>query len=49
MEVSQWRDELRIDLRKWRDGKPTKQMHQFYPDAMEELYQSVRVYGSCLG
>ena len=24
MEVSQWRDELRIDLRKWRDGKPTK-------------------------
>ena len=24
VEVSQWRDELRIDLRKWRDGKPTK-------------------------
>ena len=24
MEVSQWRDELWIDLRKWRDGKPTK-------------------------
>ena len=47
MEVSQWRDELRIDLRKWR-GKPTKKRHQSYPDAMEELYQSVRVYGSCL-
>ena len=24
LEVSQWRDELRIDLRKWRDGKLTK-------------------------
>ena len=24
MEVSQWSDELRIDLRKWREGKPTK-------------------------
>ena len=45
MEVSQWRDELR-EVERW---KTDEKRHQSYPDSMEELYQSVTVYGSCLG
>ena len=34
------------EVERW---KTDEKRHQFYPDAMEELYQSVRVYGSCFG
>ena len=39
MKASEWRGELRIDIREWRNDKPTKR-YQSNPDALEELGQS---------
>ena len=37
VEVKEWNGELRVDLREWKDDKPTKKRNQLNLDAMEEL------------
>ena len=37
VEVKEWKGELRVDLREWKDDKPTKKRNQLNLDAMEEL------------
>ena len=41
MKVSEWRGELWVDIREWRDDKSTKKRYQSNSDALEELGQSI--------
>ena len=45
-EVTEWKGELRVDLREWKDEKPTKKRYQPNLDAMEELGGLLRICGS---
>ena len=46
IEVTEWKGELRVDPREWKDDKPTIKRYQLNLDAMEELGGLLRILGS---
>ena len=46
IEVTEWKGELRVDLKEWKDDKPTSKRYQLHLDAMEELGGLLRIRGS---